>query len=230
MSATIAPATLYPDSDGRPLADNTRQFEEITMLKLGLDALFMDREDVFVAGDLLWYPVEGHPEIRQAPDVLVAQGRPKGHRGSYKQWAEAGIAPQVVFEILSPGNRLGEMLRKYDFYERYGVEEYYVYDPDTFEFTAAWRQEGALATQEPSESCISPLLGIRFALNERAPWAIWRPDGERFLTYLELVAQRNEERERARTAEARAAQAEAERDRLRARLQERESAGDATEA
>jgi hypothetical protein len=43
-----------------------------------------------VEGDLLWYPVEGHSEIRVVPhpDVLVAFGRPKGHLCSYKQWQE----------------------------------------------------------------------------------------------------------------------------------------------
>jgi Uma2 family endonuclease len=29
-----------------------------------------------------------------------------------------------------PNNTLAEMIRKFRFYERYGVEEYYVYDPD----------------------------------------------------------------------------------------------------
>jgi hypothetical protein len=43
-----------------------------------LAALFADRPDVFVAGDLLWYPVEGRPDICRAPDVMVAIGRPKG--------------------------------------------------------------------------------------------------------------------------------------------------------
>ena len=92
--------------------------------------LFRDDPDVFVAGDLLWYPVLGSPKIRSAPDALVAFGRPKGYRGSYKQWEEAGIAPQVVFEVLSPGNTKAELNRKFAFYETYGVEEYYVYDPD----------------------------------------------------------------------------------------------------
>jgi hypothetical protein len=36
--------------------------------------------------DLLWYPVRGQPRLRMAPDVLVALGRPKGYRGSYRQW------------------------------------------------------------------------------------------------------------------------------------------------
>lgn len=41
----------------------------------------------------------------------------------------------MVFEILSPGNRPSEMLRKFKFYERYGVQEYYLYDPDDVELT-----------------------------------------------------------------------------------------------
>ncbi len=121
---------VYPDDDGKPMADNTWQFEWIVTIKGGLDGLFAHDPDVFVAGNLLWYPVEGKPKIRTAPDALVAFGRPKGRRGSYKQWEENGIAPQVVFEILSPGNRFVEMLRKFQFYQRHRVEEYYIYDPD----------------------------------------------------------------------------------------------------
>ena len=58
----------------------------------------------FVAGDLLWYAQQGDPTERLAPDAMVVFGRPKGDRGSYKQWEEDGIAPQVVWEVLSPGN------------------------------------------------------------------------------------------------------------------------------
>src|SRR2546425_11584042 len=134
MTSVATPSFLsrivYPDTDGMPMAENTLQFQWIVTIKGGLDHLFADDPNVFVAGDLFWYPVEGHPEIRIAPDVLVAFGRPKGHRLSYMQWEEGGVPPQVVFEVLSPGNRLGEMLRKFEFYRRYGVEEYYLYDPD----------------------------------------------------------------------------------------------------
>ena len=83
------PATddvVYPSGDGQPIAENTRQFAWIVTLKENIDAI---RPDDFVAGDLLWYPVEGHVEIRVAPDVLVVPGRPKGHRGSYIQHREA---------------------------------------------------------------------------------------------------------------------------------------------
>src|SRR5215813_10090303 len=88
---------VYPESDGKPVADNTKQFRWIVTIQGGLDALFKDDLNVFVAGDLLWYSVEGRPNIRLAPDVMVVFGRPKGDRGSYQQWREDGIAPQVVF-------------------------------------------------------------------------------------------------------------------------------------
>src|SRR4030095_3541808 len=104
-STDVAPIT-YPQSDGQPMADNTKQFRWIVTIQGGLDALFRADPQVFVAGDLLWYPVEGHPEMCMAPDVMVAFGRPKGDRGSYLQWQEGGIAPQVVFEIRSPGNTI----------------------------------------------------------------------------------------------------------------------------
>jgi Uma2 family endonuclease len=120
-------AIHYPESDGQPMAENTEQFRWIVMITENLEALFRHQPEVFVAGDLLWYPVEGHPEIRRAPDTLVVFGRPKGRRGAYLQWQEDGIAPHVVFEVLSPGNTLTEMLAKLEFYERYGVEEYYIY-------------------------------------------------------------------------------------------------------
>ena len=121
----------YPDSDGLPMAENTLQFDWIVKIKENLEIRFADDPEVFVAGDLLWYPVPDRGQTRPlAPDALVAFGRPKGRRGSYKQWEEGGIAPQVVFEILSPSNTPKELRAKREFYDRHGVEEYYVYDPD----------------------------------------------------------------------------------------------------
>ena len=135
---------VYPDSDGKPMADNTRQFRWITTIKSNLDWLFANNADVFVAGDLLWYPVEGDNKTRQAPDVMVAFGRPKGERGSYQQWKEDNIPPQVVFEILSPGNTPTEMTRKLLFYDRYGVEEYSIYNPDKNDLCGCIRRENRL--------------------------------------------------------------------------------------
>ncbi len=182
---------IYPDRDGKPMAENTLQFQWIVTTKEGLDRVYRDRPDVFVAGDLLWYPVEGHPEICQAPDALVAFGRPKGYRGSYKQWEENGIAPQAVFEILSPNNRVPEMERKFRFYERYGVEEYYIYDPDEVELFGRRRANRGLETIAEMDGWISPLLGIRFDMSG-PELVIYGPDGRRFLTYQELAQQNDQ--------------------------------------
>ncbi len=187
---------IYPDSDGKPMADNTRQFRYIVTIQGGIAALFADRPDVFVAGDLLWYPVEGNNKLRAAPDAMVVFGRPPGDRGSYMQWREDGLAPQVVFEVMSPGNTMAEMTRKFRFYEQYGVEEYYVYDPDRGSLDGWIRQDGRLEDIPEMEGWISPRLGIRFSL-EGMDLALYRPDGRRFETFLELEQRAENERQRA---------------------------------
>jgi Uma2 family endonuclease len=203
--APSRPEIVYPDSDGQPIAETTLQFEWIVTIKGGLEASFRNRPDVFVAGDLFWYPVEGNPQVRTAPDVMVALGRPPGYRGSYKQWEEDNIAPQVVFEILSPGNRTGELLRKFRFYAKYGVEEYYLYDPETGELWGWRRLLGELDEIANMAGFVSPLLQIRFESGEGPDnLTILDPQGVPFATYVELVEQREAERLRADEAAKRA--------------------------
>jgi Uma2 family endonuclease len=188
---------VYPESDGKPMAENTLQYDWIVKITGGIRRLFAGNPNVFVAGDLFWYPVEGHPEIRVAPDTLVVLGRPPGHRGSYRQWDEAGIAPQVVFEVLSPGNRFGEMSAKFDFYRRYGVAEYYIYgpDPDRLELSGFVRRDGDLMEIPVMHGYVSPLLQIKFEMHEDGLRLIG-PDGRAFGTY-EEVAQAEDEARRA---------------------------------
>jgi Uma2 family endonuclease len=177
------------------MSDNTVQFRWIVLLKENLDCLFAGDPNVFVAGDLLWYPVEGSPQIRLASDVMVVVGRPKGDRGSYRQWEEANVVPQVVVEILSPGNTAKEMAKKQQFYDRYGVEEYYIYDPDVNDLTIFCRQEGRLEIIDIAD-WQSPRLGIRFLLTAEA-MEVYYPDGRQFLTSIELSERANREAERA---------------------------------
>ena len=195
LSTDTAPAIIYPESDGQPIADNTKQFRWIVVIKENLELLFATNPDVFVAGDFLWYPVEGDNKTRQAPDAMVVFGRPKGDRGSYKQWEEDNIPPQVVFEILSPGNRLKAMAHKFKFYERYGVEEYYVYDPDTVELIGWLRSGEYLEIIEEMNGWVSPRLGVRFQVTHEN-LEIYSPSGDRFLTYVEIAQLREQERQR----------------------------------
>jgi Uma2 family endonuclease len=228
LPTEAAPALIYPDSDGQPMADNTKQFRWIVVIKENLEILFAAVADVFIAGDLLWYPIEGDNKTRQAPDVMVAFGRPKGDRGSYKQWEEDNIAPQVVFEILSPGNRLKEMTKKLHFYERYGVEEYYIYDPDRIDLVGLERSGDKLEVIEEMNGWVSPRLGIRFELKPDT-LEIFSPSGQRFLTPVELDQLREQERQRADQERQRAdealAQLEQEQQRYQALLEQLRSRG-----
>lgn len=194
---------FYPESDGKPMADSTKQYEWIVRIKEGLEFLFRNNPDVFVAADLLWYPTKGERHTSIGPDVMVAIGRPKGHRRSYLQWKEGDIAPQVVFEILSPSNHTDEMREKLKFYERYGVEEYYVYDPDKSHFEVHMRLGKQLRSVENAREWTSPSLGIRFEHGEDL--RIFHPDGRAFLLPLEAMEQADlekaQERKRAEKAE-----------------------------
>ncbi|NEO89043.1 MAG: Uma2 family endonuclease [Moorea sp. SIO3G5] len=236
---------FYPESDGKPLADNTLQFELITTIKYGLEALFKDDPNVFVAGDLLWYPEQGQPKINQAPDVMVVVGRPKGHRRSYKTWVEDNINPQVVFEIASLTNTIKELEDdKLKFYRTHGVEEYYLYDPNRAKLKGWLRSAEKLEPIPQMLGWVSPRLGIRFEL-VGSDLVLYYPNGERFATYLEIIelkdlAQQQAEQERQRAEQAEEAleveKLEKQQERQRAELervekeQERQRAEQAEEA
>jgi Uma2 family endonuclease len=191
------PPVDYPDSDGNPMSESTLQFRWIMTVQGNLDLLYRDRADVFVAGDNLIYPVQGNNTIRQAPDVYVAFGRPKGDRGSYKVWEEDDIFPQVVFEVLSPGNRFAEMARKFVFYETHGAEEYYILDPDPNRLRMQGYLNRPLGFEEIPDmnGWVSPRLGVRFRAG--ADLELYYPDGRRFLSFVELGQRAEEERRRA---------------------------------
>jgi Uma2 family endonuclease len=174
---------LYPASDGKRIADNTEHFDWIAMVKENLEILFR-HQDVFIAADLFWYPQDSPMRMRTAPDVMVAFGRPKGDRQSYKQWREDNIPPTVVFEFLSHLNRDVEMARKLLFYQRHGVKEYYIYDLEAHVLEGLIRHENQLVKIAELNGWVSPHLGIKFDTSQEE-LVIYDPYGERFLTFLE---------------------------------------------
>ncbi|MBX9583333.1 MAG: Uma2 family endonuclease [Gemmataceae bacterium] len=192
------------------MADNTVQFDWIAILKWGLDIQYRADPDVFVAGDHLIYPVEGNNKLRQAPDVYVAFGRPKGQRGSYKVWEEGGVFPQVVFEVWSPHNRLQQMNRRFRFYQKYGAEEYYVVYPEFPAHVEAWRRDGGkLVPAARPGGWTSPRTGLRFEV-VKGELAAYGRDGRPLVRPTEYA---DAERERAEAERVRA-------DKLAARLRE----------
>jgi Uma2 family endonuclease len=205
----------YPSSDGERIAEHTRQFDWISLLWVNLSMPFARQPDVFVAADNLIYPVEGDNRTREAPDIYVAFGRPKGDRDSYRVWEEGGIFPQVVFEVRPPSPRPGVMTRKLGFYDRYGALEYYDYDPFENRLTGYLRDEGGRLTLiEEVDGFISPCLGIRFVSGPEQ-LAIYHPDGELFRSFSDWI-HLTELRRRAGEARRQADAATRELERLRA--------------
>jgi hypothetical protein len=174
---------------------------------------------------------------------MVAIGRPKGSRGSYKQWLEGDISPQVVFEILSPSNKTRrgkqELQGKFEFYETHKVQEYYIYDPDDLILTG-WRLSlGKFVAIAMQSEWISPLLKIRFEWQHGEELILYRPDGQRFLSSLELeqraivaekmagIAQKRSEQEAIRAS---MAEEKAEQEAIRASMAEEKAEQEATRA
>ena len=94
------------------------------------------------------------------------------------------------------------MAEKFDFYQRYGVEEYYIYDPEDGPLEG-WRRAGDHLEQIPQmPGFVSPRLLIRF---EPGPGpdnlTILGPDGTPFLSFREWVEKAKADQRRAESAE-----------------------------
>ena len=126
--APVAPVEIeYPSSDGEPLAES---YFQLIPLFYAFDALrrhYADREDVFVAADLLIYYRRGTTES-VAPDVFVVLGAENRPRHSYLLWQEPK-GPDFVLEITSASTRERDQGPKRETYRRLGVREYWQYDP-----------------------------------------------------------------------------------------------------
>ena len=107
---TQEPDLFYPKSDGKSMSDNTRQYRWIVTIKENLEIWLAGNLDVFIAGDLMWCPIEGNSQICQPPDVMVVFGRPRGDRGSYQQWKEKGIGRSGE-QLIAIANREGWVSR-----------------------------------------------------------------------------------------------------------------------
>ena len=128
VRAALAPAPVdYPASDGRPVAESDHQFIPLTYAASRLRHHFRQRDDVYVAGNLLIYYEKGS-QARVAPDVFVVLGAERRKRTSYLLWEEPK-APDWVLEITSRGTRGEDQGRKRELYRRLGVTEYWQYDP-----------------------------------------------------------------------------------------------------
>jgi len=129
MTERMTPSEVvdYPSSDGKPMAENDINREDLTDAVKELAWWFRDRPDVYVSGDLLIFFIEGDRNQHRAPDVFVTFGVEKKMRDNYKLWEEG--PPTVIIEISSFSTIKEDTGPKKALYEQWGVSEYYLFDP-----------------------------------------------------------------------------------------------------
>ena len=80
------------------------------------------------------------------------------------------------------------MQLKFQFYEKYGVEEYYLYDPESGSLEGWLREGGRLVAIDDMSGHVSPRLGIRFEPGEGPDsLRIFGPDGQPFFTHQQMA-------------------------------------------
>ena len=90
------------------------------------------------------------------------------------------------------------------FFERHGVEEYYIYDTERKELNGFTRGELGLAhIEDISDKWVSPLLNIRFDMSGDE-LQLFRPDDTPFSTYREVLEKAEAAEQKAEAAEQKA--------------------------
>lgn len=176
--------TIYPASDGKPLAETDVHAELFIDLRTALQNHFRDQPDVYVSGNLLIYYVQGNPKKNVAPDVFVVRGVEKRQRRIYQLWEE-GVAPQVVIELTSRRTWREDLQEKWRLYEELGVQEYFIFDPEydyLDEALAGYRlQEGRYAAlAAPERRLHSEVLGLDL-VDTGVTLRLFDPVNEKFL-------------------------------------------------
>ena len=121
---------IYPESDGKPMAETDLHRDLMLDMIEILKDRFKARTDAYVSGNLLLYYERGNPKKSVAPDVFVVFGIENKRRRTYLLWEE-GKGPDFVLELVSKNTYKKDLGRKKNLYASVlKVKEYYLYDPD----------------------------------------------------------------------------------------------------
>ena len=125
------PPIEYPCEDGEPMGETGVHAYGAMNLYIGAYSFLRERQrsDVYLAVNQFVYFVEGQPKICAVPDFFAARGVDLDPpRDTYKTWVE-GAPITLVVELTSRSTAAEDHGRKRALYEKYGVEEYFIFDP-----------------------------------------------------------------------------------------------------
>ena len=211
-------ADLYPESDGKPMAETDMHAVAIIDLRHRFDNFFADNPDTYVSGTLMMYDVEGPSRTAVSPDILVSFGIGKKLRRTYKVWEE-GKPPDFVMEFSSKGTFQNDLGHKKAHYASMEIPEYFLCDIDRRYLPTplmGFRLKGDTYERIPEDvdgSIPSVTLGVSFHLLDDG-LAVYDEATEQWLQTPAEAAERRAAQEAAARAEA-----EAETSRLREELE-----------
>lgn len=97
-------------------------------------------------GKVVFAPVDVYLGSKNAfqPDIMFI------HKNNFDIIKEDGIhgAPDMVIEVLSPGNRNDDIVKKKDVYGSFGVKEYFIVDPFDKAVITYYLKNGAFEEQK----------------------------------------------------------------------------------
>ena len=207
-------ADLYPESDGKPMAETERHFREILKNFTLIENHFAHVPDVYVLGNMMMYYEEGNPRKSISPDIFVAFGIGRKERRIYKIWEE-GKPPDFVLEFASKKTYQNDLTDKKQLYADIGIQEYFLYDVDGPYLPTplmGFRLVDEDYVEIPTNATggiLAATLGLEFHLLDDG-FGIYDPDVQQWLkSAAEAAEERAEDaEERAEDAEERAEDAE----------------------
>ena len=120
---------LYPYSNGHFLPEDPLQAFAVINVGTALTEHFYRTERVYIAVDMYLYFERGDPDRKVAPDLFVVLDLEERRRKVYKLWEE-GKPPCFALEVISPSSEIRNTVEKRDLYERLGIGEYFLFQPD----------------------------------------------------------------------------------------------------
>ena len=176
---------LYPESDGKPMADTDLHLYWIKRIQDMIETYFSQNPEVYISGNIMMYDIEGPMRTAVSPDILVAFGLGQKFRRTYKVWEE-GKPPDFVMEFSSKRTYRNDLDEKMAHYARMAIPEYVLYDPDRRFLPSPLMGfrlvEGTYVEIAPDADggIRSEILGLNFRLTEDG-LAIYDPRAQKWL-------------------------------------------------
>ena len=199
-------ADLYPESDGKPMAETDLHIEAIIEMRSRFRNYYRDIPDIYISGNIMMYYEDGRPSKAVSPDLLISFGAGKKPHRTYKIWEE-GKPPDFVVEFSSKGTVQNDLNHKMELYARLGIPEYFLCDVDRRYLPAPLMGfrliDGEYVEIAPNADggISSEILGLDFHVLDDG-FGVYDPEKREWLQTLEEAANSSAERDRERAERA----------------------------